>query len=1121
MDSQVVVFDGAMGTSLGAHDLSPADFDGHPGVFELLVLTRPELVRQVHADFFAAGSDVVLTNSFGTNGVVLADYGLAQRTYPLARRAAELAREVAAEFDTPARRRFVCGSVGPGTKLPTLGQISFSDLCAAFEPQIRGLIDGGADAIVIETCQDLLQIKAAVEAARRAHEAASVRLPVFVSVTIESGGTMLVGTDLEAVAAAVRPLGIELLGLNCATGPDTMKRHVRDLDRYGPARIATQPNAGLPQTEGGALIYPMGPAEFADWLAGFVRDEGVGVVGGCCGTTPDHIRALSAAVAGLVPARREIRFPAAAASTFHAVAMTQEPPPLLVGERMNARGSREFRACLDNDDIDGVVAIARAQEDSGAHLLDLSVAKVGGDEAALFRRLVPALARNARAPLVIDSTDPGAIDAALSCYGGRAVINSINLEAGRDRLDRIVELARRFGAALIALVIDEQGMADSAARKLEIAARIHDLVVVEHGLAPRDLIFDMLTFTVASGEATLADSARQTLAAIAEVKRKFPGVATILGVSNVSYGLSRPIRRALNSVFLALAVERGLDQAIVNPREIEPVGHLSPEVRALAERLLLADHRGGDPLQAFIAHFDSSREASRRTSAPSQTPEDRLAGLIRRGIAKGLAPLMESLLAAGREPLAIINEILLPAMQEVGDAFGRGETQLPFVLQSAEVMKRAVAHLEPLMDGGPDTSRATIVLSTVKGDVHDVGKNLVAMILKNNGYRIVDLGIKVALDEMLAAAREHEAHVIAMSGLLVSSTLVMRENLVEMRRRGVDLPVLLGGAALTRKFVETDLRECYGPNVHYAKDPFEALSVLLDEVLASSGGSGPARAPQQNRARRPAAGAERGEAEGAGDTGSFETITPPYLGARVLPEIPLAQVWPRLDEDALFRHRWGYKRGAKSADEYVTRTARPTLERLMARADAEGLFSPRAVVGYFPCHREGLEIVVSAGDDSPGFTADGSQRFAFPRLKAAPHRSLAERFAAGPMDPPAVVGMFVVTVGDAVVRVLGEYAEANRYRDYLHLAGLAAELADATAALVHEKMQHDIGAKADRYSFGYPACPDLGAQRGLFALLKPERIGVALTENHQMVPEHSVSAIVIARPEVENGSGVG
>ena len=1146
---KVVVLDGATGTALQEFELGLDDFQGLEGCNDVLVHSRPDVVLDVHAAYLKAGCDVIETNTFGANRVVLAEYGIADRTFELNLAGARLARQAAADFSTPDQPRYVLGSVGPGTRLPSLGHIDFDSLSAAFMPQMRGLIQGGADAICIETCQDLLQIRAALHAARAAFRIENKKLPLFVSITIESSGTMLVGSDVHAAVAALWPLGIDVLGLNCATGPAEMKRHVQDLARLGPERLMAMPNAGLPQNIDGKVVYDLGPDDFVDWVEGFVRDDGIGFVGGCCGTTESHIVRLAKRMSGLPAPVREVSRRAEISSLFQAVSCTQEPPPMMLGERTNANGSKAFRKRLLADDLEGMLAVAREQERGGAHALDVSVAYVGRNEVQDMTRFVESLSRTNRLPITIDSTDPAVIEAALKLCGGRCTINSINLEDGWPRLDQIAGLARSFGAAVIALVIDETEMAMTTARKLEVAERIYERCTVDHGLAPQDLVFDMLTFTVASGDATTRNAAVETLDAIERFKQRHPEVLTVLGVSNVSFGLRPAARRVLNSVFLHLAVERGLDQAIVNARGITPLYRIDEQLKEAATRLLLNDQSIGDPLAAYMALFEGVKDmkASRTDDTAKLPPREAIHRMVVDGISKGLHGLLDGLVNEGMPPVEIINTVLIDAMKEVGELFGSGGMQLPFVLQSAEVMKSAVAHLEGCMDGVSSQDRGTLVLATVKGDVHDIGKNLVDIIVSNNGFKVVNLGTKMQIEEMLAAVDEHNADAIGMSGLLVKSTVVMKDNLEEMKRRGRTVPVLLGGAALTRGYVEQDLRLVYGNNVFYCKDAFDGLNAM---VALEGEGSGveitpdpdpdPLTRPRAESARKLSLDAptvrttartpELGDSHAKPVDHALAVPEPPFTGSRILDNIPLEEVFALLNETTLFRGQWKYRRGKLSREEYeaLTRdTIRPLLGELKSQCQEEGLLVPRATYGYYRCFSRGHELVVLSDDGQPLTSLH------FPRQRSAPYRCIADFFRPEGHGTQDLVGLFVVTVGGEAGAAAARAYQENRYKDYLHLHGLAVESAEATAEWLHGRMRRELGFGQDdgdgdgeramgtrgyrgsRYSFGYPACPNLDDQKVLFELLRPERIQVSLTEGMQMVPEYSVSALMTHHPEAK------
>jgi len=1116
---KVLVLDGAMGTMIQRAGLGPDDFAGHEGCNELLVETRPDVIRAIHEGYLAAGCDVLECNTFGAFPVVLEEYGLAHRARDLARTAARLALGAARDASTADRPRYVLGSLGPGTKLPTLGHITFRDLRDAYVPALEGLLEAGVDGVYFETAQDLLQLKAALDGLRVAAERVGRSVPVLVTVTIERTGTLLLGTPVEAALAALRPLGAAALGFNCGTGPSDLVSHVGTLSRLGPERLVVMPNAGMPEIVDGELTYALSPRDFADQVARFVTEHGVGLVGGCCGTTPDHLRALVARVGHLPsPARPSGRGGprgGEVSSLYQAVTLRQEPAPLLIGERTNANGSKEFRLRLVAGDVEGQVGVARDQEAAGAHLLDVCVAYVGRDERADLSALVPRLAREVRLPLVLDSTDPDVLEAGLELYGGRMVLNSIHFEDGVGRFDRVCELARRFGAVVVALAIDEQGMAMTAGQKLEVAERIVKRFL-GHGLPEDDLVLDLLTFTVAGGDDT-RHAAVETLEALAAFKARHPAVHTLLGVSNVSFGLKPAARRVLNAVFLAEAVARGLDAAIVNARTLVPLAHLEPALVEAARRVLLDDRAGHDPLGAFLALVDAAAGPATEAEegGPAQTPEQHVRRAIVLGSQAGLTEALDRLLAAGRDPLAIVQEVLLAAMREVGELFASGRLQLPFVLQSAEAMKAAVRHLEPRLAGLDLPPRGTVVLATVKGDVHDIGKNLVNILLTNHGYRVIDLGVKVPIEAIVQAVRDHAADAVGMSGLLVRSTVVMQENLRELARLGYDLPVLVGGAALTRKYAAEALVPVYPGVVGYAATAMDAVPLLEEAAISAT--VTPAKAGVQARSgldsgvRRNDEPGNNGPVPRSDQQPLPSGPTPPFWGSRVLDAVPLDETLALLDTRALFRGRWRYRQGKLPDAEYeslVAREVRPVLERLSAEALREG-WASRAVYGYFPVRatHDGLRVL----------HADGSERawLPLPRQPAPPHLALPDWFRDQRFEAPDVLPLFVVTVHPGLLERIRAAHAADQYRDYLHWHGFSIELVEATAEWLHRRVRRELGVLDDqgrRFSFGYPAAPDLALQEPLLRLLEAERLGVTLTESWQMVPEQSVSALVVVHP---------
>jgi 5-methyltetrahydrofolate--homocysteine methyltransferase len=1136
---RVLIFDGAMGTSIQERSLGLDDFEGKEGCNEILTLTRPQVIREIHAAFLAVGCDAVETNTFGASRLVLAEYDLADRAYEINRDAARLAREVADAFSTTAQPRLVIGAIGPGTRLPSLGQIGFDTLLAMYAEQARGLIDGGADVLLIETCQDLLQAKAAVVACQDAMKVRGHELPLMVQVTLEPAGTMLLGTELGATLTALEAYPLDVIGLNCATGPQEMMEHVHFLSRYSRKAISVLPNAGLPRMEGGQARYLLTPDELAEYHRHFVEEHAVNVVGGCCGTTPAHLKRVVDVIGRRAPIRRNPEHVPAASSLYSSVPFRQDRSILIVGERTNANGSKQFRERLLAGDADGMVAVARDQVKEGAHVLDVCVDYVGRDGVADMGDLVGRLATQCTIPLVIDSTESPVIEGALKRIGGRAIINSVNLEDGEaGRPAVIFPMARRYGAAVIALLIDEEGQARTVEWKLRVAHRLHDLAVNRYGLEPSDLIFDALTFPLGSGQEDLRKDGLATLEAIRRIKAELPGVYTVLGVSNVSFGLKPAARQVLNSVFLHMAVEAGLDAAIVNAAKILPMNRIDPRQREVARQLVCDERRDGtDPLVEFMRLFEGAaagRPAETRSVATSV--EQRLKGRIIDGDRPGLEGLLDEALQT-HDALTIINEILLDGMKTVGELFGGGQMQLPFVLQSAEVMKGAVGYLERFMTRSAGQTKGKIVLATVKGDVHDIGKNLVDIILTNNGYTVVNLGIKQPIHNIVEAALRERADAIGMSGLLVKSTLVMRDNLEELNARGLSrFPVILGGAALTRGYVENDLRAIYQGEVHYAGDAFDGLR-LMEEITTREPEERVAPAP---RVRKPAVcGAAAAPAvissPGAVSAGRSDvradvpTPPAPFFGSRVVEDIPLPDVFAFVNEVALFRTQWQFHRGKGQKDrfdELIRSHVRPIYDRWKRRCAEERILTPRVVYGYYPCQSEGDDLVVYGED---GRTPQ--VRFRFPREAGGRRLCLADFFASVESGRTDVLGCMLVTVGTRATEAARALFEEHNYTDYLYLHGLSVESAEALAELWHRRMREELGIagtdspdltrifrqeyQGSRYSFGYPACPNLEDQAKLFQLLDPGRIGVRLSEEFQLEPEQSTSALIVHHPEAK------
>ncbi|MEN3360215.1 MAG: 5-methyltetrahydrofolate--homocysteine methyltransferase [Mycobacteriales bacterium] len=1173
MRERVVVADGAMGTMLQAADLSLDDFEGHEGCNEILNVTRPDVVRGVHDAYFAVGSDAVETNTFGANYANLAEYGIPDRIYELAEAGARLATEVARGWSTPSRPRWVIGSLGPGTKLPTLGHAPYALLRDAYQQEVAGLLAGGVDAVLVETAQDLLQAKAAVIGARRAMAAAGRPVPVLAQVTVETTGTMLLGSEIGAALTALEPLGIDLIGLNCATGPAEMSEHLRYLSRNARVGLSVMPNAGLPELGPNGATYPLTPAELATALATFVRDYGTTLVGGCCGTTPEHLRQVVDAVRDLAPARRRPRPEPAAASLYQAVPFRQDSSVLMIGERTNANGSKAFREAMLAGRWDDCVEIARAQIRDGSHMLDVCVDYVGRDGARDMREAAGRFATASTLPLMLDSTEPGVVEAGLEHLGGRCVVNSVNYEDGDgpgSRIAKMMPIVREHGAAVVALTIDEEGQARTAEWKVRVADRLIRDLTDNWGMRVEDILVDCLTFPISTGQEETRRDAIETIDAIRELKRRYPAVQTTLGLSNVSFGLNPAARQVLNSVFLHECVNAGLDSAIVHASKILPMSKIPDEQREVAldmvydRRRPASDGRPAyDPLARFLDLFDGVNTQESRQSRADELAalplSERLERRIIDGERNGLeADLDEAMVT--RPPLEIINDTLLAGMKVVGDLFGSGEMQLPFVLQSAEVMKLAVAYLEPHMERADGAGKGKIVLATVRGDVHDIGKNLVDIILSNNGYTVVNLGIKQPISAILEAAAEQEVDAIGMSGLLVKSTVIMKENLQEMNSRGVATrwPVLLGGAALTRAYVEHDLSEVYDGDVRYARDAFEGLR-LMDTIMAARRGSVPAAASpggaaddsrvaerKERRERSLRIAAERRAEEASGEPHQIPARSdvatdnpvpvPPFWGDRVVKGIPLAEYASLLDERATFMGQWGLRgaRGGKGPtyEELVETDGRPRLRYWLDRFQTDNVLEAGVVYGYFPAVSKGDDLIVLHDDRSTERC-----RFSFPRQQRDRHLCLADFFRSQDSGETDVVAFTVVTMGARVSAYANELFEANAYRDYLEVHGLSVQLAEALAEYWHKRIREELvlpgggTAAADdpadvadyfklayrgaRFSFGYPACPNLEDQRQVMDLVEPARIGVSLSEEFQLQPEQSTSAIVLHHPEAK------
>ncbi|HUA15045.1 MAG TPA: methionine synthase [Verrucomicrobiae bacterium] len=1146
---RVVVYDGAMGTNIHNRNPTLDDYWGKENCSEVLVLSRPDIIRDIHADFLKAGCDVVETDTFGGTRIVLTEFDLGERVYEINVKAAQLAREVAQQFSTPGRPRFVAGSMGPSTKLPSLGHIGYEEMRAAYEEQAAALIEGGVDILLVETCQDLLQAKIAAIGVLDALRKSGKRLPVTVQVTLQDqSGTMLLGTEIGAALTALEPLDIDIIGLNCATGPKEMNDAVRYLALNSTKEVSVLPNAGLPVNEGGQAVFKLTPAELADYHKHFVQDYGVRIVGGCCGTTPEHLKAVVDGVSGITPAKREVKRTGAASSAYTSVPLDLEPKPLIVAEEMNTTTRVEhFRNLVRGKKYDEILALAKRLVNDGSQMLDLCCAIVGEDEKGYISSILEKIATRVPAPILVDSTEADVVEEALKRIPGRAIINSINLEDGEKRTSKVLPMARRYGAAVIALTIDEDGMALTAEKKTAIAHRIFDLATTKYGLDGTDLIFDALTLPISTGQEEYRTAGIETLKAIERIKKELPTVKTILGVSNISFGLDAYPRRVLNSVFMHEAVDRGLDMAIVNYSKIYPLYKIPQEEVELARKLIFREESAGDPLQIYMAHFAGMKGKPATTMAHVDTlsVEDKLKFAIINGEKsvgegtnkKSLEELLEEALA-GYSPLELINTVLLDGMKTVGDLFGARKMQLPSVLDSAGVMKAAVAYLEPKMEKKAGSQKGTIVLATVKGDVHDIGKNLVDIILSNNGFRVVNLGIKQPGDTIIRAAQEHQADAIGLSGLLVKSTLEMKYVLQDLERQKLEFPVICGGAALTRKYVEDDLRREYANGVFYADDAFAGLHIMED--LATEDGSREARLQEGRTVKEYAKAAAVDEESGPVFAERSPVVSdapnipePPFWGVRVRKDYDPREVFRYINETALFKNQWQLKT-ASQADylRLVEEKFRPILHKLQDEVAESGLFEPQAVWGYFPAQSDGNDVIVYRVPSSGSRSVNPQEellRFTFPRQREGRRLCISDFFAAKTSGKMDVIGLSLVTIGPRASVETQKLFEGGEYTKYLYLHGLSVETAEALAELHHKKMREELGIAGDdapeirdlfhqkyrgsRFSFGYPACPHLEDQTKLFVLLKPEEnVGVRLTSGFLLEPEQSTSAIVVHHP---------
>jgi 5-methyltetrahydrofolate--homocysteine methyltransferase len=1156
---RIVVFDGAMGTNLQVQNLTLDDFGGprFEGCNENLLVTRPDAVENVHTAFLEAGCDVIETNSFNGTPVDFAEYGIADKAYEMNVRAAQLAKRIANDYATRDKPRWVAGSMGPGRKLPTLGHISFNDLREAYMVQVRGLLDGGVDVLIVETCQDLLQTKAALNAIFSVFEEIHRRVPVITQVTIETFGTMLNGTEISAALTSLAPFPIDVIGMNCGTGPKHMTESIRYICENAPLPVSVLPNAGLPSVVDGKMHYDETPESFTAQLIHFASDFGVNIVGGCCGTTPAHLRQVVEAMRRITPKQRNPKLVPAASSIYIQQPYVQDASFLIIGERVNASGSKKMRDLLNAGDWDGLVALGKEQEREGAHILDVNVDFVGRDGEADMHELASRLVTNIKLPLMFDSTEWQKMEAGLQHAGGKSILNSTNYEDGVPRFLKVIDLAKRYGASVVIGTIDEEGMARKAEGKFNIAKRAYEQATQEYGLPPSDIFFDPLALPISTGIEEDRRNALETIEAIKRIKRELPGAFTLLGVSNISFGLNPASRVVLNSVFLHDAVEAGLDAAIVNASKIEPLHRIGEKEIAVARELIYDQRKFEndvcvyDPLTEFTRLFEGVKSKTAKKATKGETVEERLQNHIIDGEKIGLEAELKVALET-HPALDIINNILLEGMKVVGDLFGSGQMQLPFVLQSAEAMKAAVRFLEPYMEKkGGATAKGTLVLATVKGDVHDIGKNLVDIILTNNGYKVHNLGIKQPIEAILQACDETNADAIGMSGLREKSTLIMKDNLELMNERGLKVPVILGGAALTRRYVEDDLKALYGGRLFYAHDAFAGLRTM-DQLVGATDQAEEHAAEQTGKATvvedvEDLVGEEaklgirktarpRGAMPSGNTTHTARSLvrpdvpipTPPFYGSRVVDDIPLDDVFAFVNENALFKGQWQFKQGKLPPAQYqllVQEQVRPIYEELKARSHFQELLVPKVVYGYFACQSSGNDLIVYDENQRERV------RFTFPRQPANKHLCLADFFASQESGRMDVVGFHLVTVGHRASEYAHELFKSDNYAEYLYFHGLSVETAEALAEFWHKRMREELGIaggdattlsrlfhqdyQGSRYSFGYPACPRLEDQEKLFTLLEPARIDVTLSEEFQLEPEQSTSAIIVHHPEAK------
>ncbi len=1133
LKDKIVVFDGAMGTSIQTMNLCPDDFWGKEGCNEILVLSRPNIIKEIHSSFLEVGCQVIETNTFGANKVVLQDYNFAEKTYQINKRAAEIAKEVANDFSSSNFPRFVSGSVGPGNKLPTLGQIDFDTLARAYQIQIEGLIDGNVDIIQIETAQDLLQIKAALFATFKVFQKRKLKIPIIVQVTMGKNGKMLLGTDMLTALTVLEPLDIDVIGLNCGTGPKSMKEHVRILSHYSPKYISVIPNAGLPENINGKIVYNLLPEEFSNTLAHYVKDFGVNIVGGCCGTTPNHLKALVDAVKDTFPIKRTFQLEPSAASLYDIQNFSVSPKPLIIGERTNANGSKGFREFLKNEDWDKMVEMALDQQREGAHLLDVSTAYVGRDEKTDMSRLIFRLNKEIEIPLMIDTTDITVMEETLKRIGGKAIINSVNFEDGEDKVKTVISLCKDFGAALVCLAIDEDGMAFSVNKKVEIARRFYDLAI-NCGMSPSNLFFDTLTFSLGTGDRQYFNAAKNSLAAIHQIRNEFPRMFTILGISNVSFGLNGKLRKVLNSVFLHYAIESGLDAAILHAGNIIPLHQISQNERKFCKDLIFNSRKPDyDPLTGLIELFrEKVGKEKKKREIRTLCIEELLPNQVINGTKYNLEKTLDEALKKYK-PIEIINRFLLKGMEKVGELFDSGEMQLPFVLKSAEVMKTAVNYLEKYMPKAEMKYKGSIILATVKGDVHDIGKNLAGIILSNNGIRVIDLGVKQTADNIIQAIRKFNPDCVGLSGLLVKSTMVMKEDLEIFNEGNLSIPFICGGAALSKQYVKTQLNTLYQGDVYYAADAFDGLKIMQNLIkekrkLLESTEKSDTTIIKAKAVKEKIRVYSRPFAVSKSILTQATIPEPPFWGTKIIKDISLSQIFPCINKKSLYFKQWQLKIKPDKPEACIWEFGDSILKKMKAQAIAESIIQPKVVYGYFPCLATENALIIF----DPKVNKE-RLKFYFPRQKNKLYLSITNYFRKYTPDEieKDVVAIILVTIGKEASEKSKLLLENNSYANYLYWHGFSVVVAEALAEYWHKRIREELQIdKADspeieglfrkeyqgaRYSLGYPSCPDIEQQIKIFKLLKPERIDVTLSETFQLIPEQSISAIIVHHPEAK------